>query len=433
MKHNFERFNIGSHLIERLQEHKIEKPTEIQERIIPSVMRGIDVIGRSQTGTGKTLAFVLPILEKLDSSVQQTQAVIAAPTRELAVQLMEVFQAYADDQVQMQLIVGGTDRQRMMDKVGNRPHLIIGTPGRIRDMVQASALETASIQTFVVDEADQMLDLGFLEEVNEIASSLKGDVQLLVFSATIPESLMPFLKKYMKQPKQVEVQPDQTAPEAMQHWLVYDKNRDRREVLLKVTERLNPFLAIIFVNTKEFAEEVYQDLLDRGYNVDQLHGDVAPRKRKKVLKKLQDAEVQYLVATDLIARGIDITGVSHIINAEIPSELEYYVHRVGRTARAGWDGTALTIYGRSDEASIAKLKKQGIPFIYKEFRRGGWQTVEKRADQKPTDKGTIMPPKKKTTKVKPGYKKKARAEAERKQQRDRRLERRRTKSKGGRK
>ncbi|SDN42835.1 DEAD/DEAH box helicase [Alkalicoccus daliensis] len=424
-KHNFERYDLNEELINALRNDGIEHPTEIQERLIPSIKRGVDVIGKSQTGTGKTLAFLLPMLQNVNADVVETQYIVTAPTRELASQLYDVFTRYAGKSITTSLVVGGTDRNRMVEKVSNKPHVVIGTPGRVLDMMKEHAIHPGTVKGFVVDEADQMLDLGFLEEVNAIASALDEDTQLLVFSATIPESLMPFLKRYMKQPKQVEVQPKTISPKEMEHWLISDRDKERHEALLSVIRKVNPFLAIVFCNTKEMADAVYSTLQNEGLNVDLLHGGVAPRKRKKVLKKLQDADVQYLVATDLIARGIDITGVSHIINAEIPHELDYYIHRVGRTARAGWTGKALTIYGRSDEAAIAKLKKRGIHFVYKEWKNDEWATVEKRSDNRPQQQVTSMPAKKKNAKVKPAYKKKAREKAERDQKRERRLNRRR--------
>ncbi|PRO65125.1 DEAD/DEAH box helicase [Alkalicoccus urumqiensis] len=425
MEHNFERFRIRPELIQALQEQNISKPTEIQERLIPSVLRGVDVIGKSQTGTGKTLAFVLPLLTMIDTERKETQVIITAPTRELARQLFEVVSLYAEHTgVRAQLVIGGLDRDRMLEKAASGPQIIVGTPGRVLDMMNEKAVNASKVKSFVVDEADQMLDLGFLDEVNNIAGKLHDDTQLLVFSATIPESLMPFLKKYMKQPKQVEVQPKETGPANLEHWLVWDKDRPREEVIRKLTTQIQPFLAIIFANTKESADRIYEVLLEEELNVDLLHGGVAPRKRKKVLKRLQDAEVQYLVATDLIARGIDITGVSHIINAEIPTELEYYTHRVGRTARAGWGGQAITLYGRSDDASIAQLKKKGTRFIYKEWKKGQWVTVEKRSDNRPKQDAAPLPPKKKKNRVKPAYKKKAREKAEREHQRERRINRR---------
>ncbi|MFC4738141.1 DEAD/DEAH box helicase [Bacillus daqingensis] len=423
--HNFERFQLRAELIDGLKKKDISQPTEIQERLIPSILRGQDVIGKSQTGTGKTLAFLLPILTNVDPAEKKTQYIITAPTRELASQLYGVLQDFAPENVTSLLVTGGTDRVRMLDKVAGGQHIIVGTPGRVLDMIREQALKTDTVKGFVVDEADQMLELGFLEEVNGIAASLHENTQLMVFSATIPESLMPFLKKYMSQPKQIEVKPKELSPENLVHWLISDKDRPKEEVIVKLTERINPFLAIVFCNTKETADAIYSVLLDKGLNVDLLHGGIAPRKRKKVLKRLQEADVQYLVATDLIARGIDITGVSHIINAEIPTELDYYIHRSGRTARAGWDGLSITLFSRSDEASIAKLRQKGITFEYKEWKQGSWVTVERRSDNRPS-KQAPMPMKRKSTKVKPAYKKKARAKAEREHKRKRRIERRST-------
>lgn len=427
MAHNFERFRLADYLIDALKEDGIDLPTEIQERIIPAVNKGEDVIGRSQTGTGKTLAFLLPLLTRLDPEKKETQIVITAPTRELASQLYDVCKRYAsfsETPVTSQLIVGGTDRKRMLEKAKQRPHIVIGTPGRILDMMKEAALNPMTVSSFVVDEADQMLDMGFLEEVDRIASMMNENLQLLVFSATIPESLKPFLKKYMNHPKEVEVQPKQSAPSEISHWLIPDRDRDRKEILVTIAKDLNPFLAIIFTNTKESADEVFKRMLEEGFNVDCIHGDIQPRQRKKVLKKLQTAEIQYLVATDLVARGIDVKGVSHIINFEIPKELEYYVHRVGRTARAGWDGTAITFFGRSDQLSIEKLEAKGIHFSYREFKKGRWVTIQKRERQVSSNEeltGKAKAIMKKPKKVKPGYKKKAKFKAEKEMKRNRRI------------
>ncbi|ADH99841.1 DEAD/DEAH box helicase [Salisediminibacterium selenitireducens] len=427
MAHNFERFRLADYLIEALKDEGIDLPTEIQERIIPAVNKGEDVIGRSQTGTGKTLAFLLPLLTRLDPEKKETQIVITAPTRELASQLYDVCKRYAsfsETTVTSQLIVGGTDRKRMLEKAKQRPHIVIGTPGRILDMMKEAALNPMTVSSFVVDEADQMLDMGFLEEVDRIASMMNENLQLLVFSATIPESLKPFLKKYMNHPKEVEVQPKQSAPSEISHWLIPDRDRDRKEILVTIAKDLNPFLAIIFTNTKESADEVFKRMLAEGFNVDCIHGDIQPRQRKKVLKKLQTAEIQYLVATDLVARGIDVKGVSHIINFEIPKELEYYVHRVGRTARAGWDGTAITFFGRSDQPSIEKLEGKGIHFSYREFKKGRWVTIQKRERQVSSNEeltGKAKAIMKKPKKVKPGYKKKAKFKAEKEMKRNRRI------------
>ncbi len=425
--HNFERFNLKAFLIEALKENNITLPTEIQERLIPSIKNGQDVIGRSQTGTGKTLAFLLPLLDKIEEEKKATQLVITAPTRELAIQLYEVAKRYIEaspEVITSQLVVGGTDRLRMIEKAQQQPHLVIGTPGRILDMLKERAIKTDSIKSFVVDEADQMLDMGFLEDVDEIATRMNEDLQLLVFSATIPEKLKPFLKKYMKNPKQVEVEAKVASPKKISHWLINDRDRDRVELIKKVTSSIQPYLAIIFTNTKETADDVFEVLRNEGLNVDCLHGGMPPRHRKKVLKKLQEAEIQYLVATDLIARGIDIKGITHIINYELPKELEYYVHRAGRTARAGWEGTTITLYGRNDQQSIEKLEKQGIQFKYKEIKQGEWVSIEKRQfsprQPNPNAPGALKGIKK-SKKVKPGYKKKIKKQIASKMKREKRI------------
>ncbi|MBU9722478.1 MULTISPECIES: DEAD/DEAH box helicase [Bacillaceae] len=432
MNHNFERFQLQSFLIEALKEQGIELPTEIQERLIPAIKNGIDVIGQSQTGTGKTLAFLLPIVDRIDTTKKETQAVITAPTRELASQLFDVLKKLIkfNEELHSQLVVGGTDRQRMMDKLKHQPHIIVGTPGRVADMIENQAVDVRHVEMFVVDEADQMLDMGFIEDVDRAASRMDEDLQMMVFSATIPEKLKPFLRKYMKNPRQVEVQPKDVSPRKIEHWLVPDRDRDKKEIVVKIAKSLNPFLAVVFTNTKEAADEVFEAFLNAGLKADLLHGGISPRQRKKVMKRLQDAEVQYLVASDLVARGIDVKGISHIINYELPQELEYYIHRVGRTARAGWDGIAVTIYGREDQDSITKLEKQGITFINRELKGDEWVTIEKRV--RPTTKhnastGPTKAISKKAQKVKPGYKKKARYKREKEEKRQRRIESRRKK------
>ncbi|MFA9558752.1 DEAD/DEAH box helicase [Evansella sp. AB-rgal1] len=435
MKHNFERFELKSFLIQALSEFDITMPTEIQERLIPAIKNGMDVIGQSQTGTGKTYAFLLPIVDRINITKKETQAVITAPTRELANQLFDELKKltnYSEEPITTQLVVGGTDRLRMMEKLKQKPHIVVGTPGRVADMVDNQALDVRHVDMFVVDEADQMLDMGFLEDVDRAASRMGTELQMMVFSATIPEKLQPFLQKYLQNPRHVHVQPKNVSPKQIKHWLIPDRDRDRKDLLTNIVKVANPYLAVIFTNKKETADEVFQGLQEAGLNVDILHGGISPRERKKVMKRLQDAEVQYLVATDLVARGIDVEGISHIINYEFPTELEYYIHRVGRTARAGWDGIAITIVGRNDQDSITKLEKQGISFTYREIKDGEWVDIDKRNRPKMVStakvetgvkkSGTSTKAKAKPKKVKPGYKKKARYKKALEDKRQRRIE-----------
>ncbi|MBM7097082.1 DEAD/DEAH box helicase [Bacillus sp. H-16] len=429
MKHNFERFELKGYIIDALIEQGIDLPMEIQERLIPAIRNGSDVIGQSQTGTGKTLAFLLPIVDRINEDKRHVQAVITAPTRELAQQLYDELMkvlSHSEGAVTAKLVTGGTDRARMVEKLKKPPHIVVGTPGRINDLVKDNALDVHHAEMLVVDEADQMLDMGFIEDVDQAASRMGDDLQMLVFSATIPEKLQPFLRKYMKQPKHVKVEPKQASPKKIEHWLIPDRDRDVKDLAVQIAKAFNPFLCVIFANSKEMVDEVYLAFAEAGLNAEKLHGGIPPRDRKKVMKKLRDAEVQYLVASDLVARGIDVKGISHIINAELPTELEYYVHRVGRTARAGWDGIAATIINRKDQQSIEKLESQGIPFIYKDLKKDEWVDLEqkmrrKRIQNQPVDSEIkLKTPKPK--KVKPGYKKKAKLQVEQERKRQRRLE-----------
>lgn len=428
-KSNFERFDLPPFLIRALDEQGFTLPTEIQERLILAIKGGRDVIGQSQTGSGKTLAFLLPIIATIDPTKDHVQAVITAPTRELAAQLYQELGKLLpeESEITARLLVGGTDRQRMIGKLKQQPHIVVGTPGRVNDLIKEQALSVYEATKLVVDEADQMLDMGFIADVDQLAARMAEELQMLVFSATIPKKLQPFLKKYMTNPRHVHVKPEQATEEKITHQLIPLKHRNKHELLAKVAKALNPYLAIIFTNTKEMAEEVANAMIEAGLNVDRLHGGLQPRERKQVMRKLNDATIQYVVATDLAARGIDIKGISHVINFEFPKDLDFYIHRVGRTARAGADGIAVSIYEPSDQASIEKLMKRGIAFTHIDYRNGSFVTLskqkkaEEKRDEKP--KVDVKPEKKvKPKQVKPGYKKKAKIEREKRLKRERRLE-----------
>lgn len=416
MKTNFERFEIKDFLIKSLEKQGFTKPTDIQERLIPAIRNKKDVIGQSQTGSGKTLAFLLPVVDMIDPNKEEVQAIITAPTRELASQIFQELKKLLDNQeedgILARLLVGGTDRERTIDKLKTQPHIVVGTPGRILDMANEQALLVYTAETFVVDEADQMLDMGFIEEVDKLASRLSPDLQMLVFSATIPEKLQPFLKKYMNNPRHVHVKPENVTATTIEHRLLPVRHRDKVELTKKIAKILNPYLAIIFTNTKEHADEVANALQEAGMNVERLHGGLQPRQRKQVMRQLNDAKIQYLVATDLAARGIDIKGISHIINFELPKDLDFYVHRVGRTARAGEEGIAVTLYELEEQEAIEKLMKRGIEFSFIDLKNEEIEVIDKpliRAGGRKKPAKKIQGPFIRSSKnVKPGYKKKAR-------------------------
>jgi ATP-dependent RNA helicase CshB len=436
MKENrFDRFKFQPFIIEAIKDYGFYEPTEIQERMIPLVLKNESAIGQSQTGTGKTLAFVLPILEKIQPEIKEVQAVITAPTRELASQIyqqiLKITEHCSPEQAIMaRNYIGGTDKQKSIDKLKVQPHIVVGTPSRINDLVAEKALFVHTASMLVVDEADMMLDMGFIEDIDKVASKMPEKLQMLVFSATIPEKLKPFLKKYMENPKMVHIEPKNKTAENLEHYLLPSRHRNKKQLVHDALVKYNPYLAIVFTNTKKMAEEVANFLTEKGLKVGRVHGDLSPRERKKMMKQIQDLEYQYIVATDLASRGIDIEGISHIINYELPPDLDFYVHRVGRTARAGNSGIALTIYDIADEDALNRLEKMGIQFKYIDLKKEEFLVLEERNKRKKRVRQEDAAEKKakslvkKPQKVKPGYKKKMQWEMDKIKKRERRIEQR---------
>ncbi|WP_062198657.1 DEAD/DEAH box helicase [Massilibacterium senegalense] len=419
----FSNGTLHNYLLQSIRKQGFQKPTFIQERLFPTIIKGQDAIGQSQTGTGKTLAYLLPLVQKINPQVDEIQVIIATPTRELARQIYGEFQklmefAKEEEKISAKLIIGGTDRLREQEKLHQKqPQLIIGSPGRIKDYISKQYLLSYTAFSFVVDEADMMLDMGFLEDVDYIAKSINESAQLLVFSATIPEPLEPFLKKYMNQPKFVQVPKKETANQNVEHWAISLRHRDRNEVVLSMMEKTNPFLALVFTNTKVEANQLYRDALEKGWNVGILHGGLAARERKKVMKEIHDLKYQYVIATDLAARGIDIKGVSHIFSVSFPKDLDFYIHRSGRTGRGNYTGICISIYDDTDGDHLDQLEKRGVYFHYYEFKNGEFTKSERRRRKAKPRQGineeapSIRLPKK-SKKVKPGYKKKHREQVE---------------------
>ena len=430
---SFTLFKLPDHVLEAVEKVGFKEPTVIQERVIPSILSGKSIIGQSQTGTGKTHSFLLPIMARIQVEESAVQAVITAPTRELASQIYkaatELNEKFPEDkQIHIKSYVGGTDKQRSIDKLTVQPQLVIGTPGRIKDLIEENALVVYSANTLVVDEADLMIDLGFMEDVDKVAARMAPELQMLVFSATIPEKLQPFLKKYMNNPKHIHVDPKKASVDKLQHILVPVRHRDKAKLVKEILSLQNPFLALVFANTKQNADELADSLLEKGLQVGRLHGNLPARERKRVMKEINSLKYQYVVATDLAARGIDIEGVSHVINYEIPQDLDFYIHRAGRTARAGMSGIAVTLFEEKDEEALRKLESMGITFLNRDVVKGEWVEIDdrnKRKKRKDTSKAGEVKKygkfSKHLRKVKPGYKKKVKAEVEKIKKRERRL------------
>lgn len=432
---SFAAFQLQDYLLTAIADKGFKQPTEVQERLIPVIQAGRSVVGQSQTGTGKTHTFLLPIFNQLDLEQQNVQAVITAPSRELATQIYQAAKQLADfsgEEISIMNFVGGTDKLRQVERLATKqPHIVIGTPGRILDLVTSGDLLIHTTQVMVVDEADMTLDLGFLAEVDQIAGRMPDNLQMLVFSATIPEKLRPFLRKYMNNPLIEEIKPKTVISETIDNWLISTKGKDVNKIIYQLLTIGHPYLAIVFANTKQRVDEISQYLKNQGLSVATIHGDILPRERKRVMKQIQNLDFQYVVATDLAARGIDIEGVSHVINAEIPDDLEFFIHRVGRTGRNQLPGTAITLYEPSDERKINEIEALGITFKPKEIKndevvdsydRNRRQKREKKRDE--LDTTLIGLVKKKKKKIKPGYKKQIQREIEKSNKQKRKMERR---------
>lgn len=409
----FNEYPFKPFLLEAVAKLGFSEPTQIQKEMMPHILKGNSAIGQSHTGTGKTHSFIIPIVERIDVSKQEVQAVISAPTRELGVQIFnELQKLVVGSGIEVKSFIGGTDKQRSINKLKTQPHIVVGTPGRLRDLVKENALLVHTGKILVIDEADLAFDLGFIEEIDQVAGKMKDDLEMYVFSATIPEKLKPFLKKYMESPIHVKIGDKRPTADGLDFYLVPVRSKKKMERLQDVMKVINPYLAIIFVNTRTNADYVADQLAKEGIRVGRVHGDLAPRERVKMMRQIRDLEYQYIVATDLAARGIDIQGVSHVINYELPEDLEFFIHRVGRTARAGMKGLAITLFKPEEDDAIVRIEKMGIPFQQKDIVKGEFVDLKERHSRttriKKTDaadakaKTMVHKPKK----VRPMYKKK---------------------------
>lgn len=399
---------------------KFQTPTPIQQAVIPMACKGNDIIGISDTGTGKTHAFLIPIMERMDVTKPFVQAVITAPTRELAQQIYQraLRMADADPRLIIRLVSGGIEKTRMIEQLKVQPHIVIGTPGRIRDMFlneQVLRLDTAYMM--VVDEADMTLEFGFLDDVDAITGRMRKDLQMLSFSATIPQELRLFLKKYMHHPQTVQIDEKSDFHPNIRHVLVPAQPKSYAEKLLDFLPSITPYVCLIFANTREEAAACANLMRDHGYSIIELHGDLTPRERTKAMKELTHIEKSYVVATDIAARGIDIEGISHVVSLGFPRELDYYIHRSGRTGRAGHDGICYAIYDKKDDAMIRQLEVKGIHFHHENYKNGSWVNLEPLHKKKvkkddPLEKEIAKIVTRKKAKVKPGYKVKRKQEVE---------------------
>lgn len=380
----FSELNLDSRLLSAVNEAGFEEATPIQAQTIPLVKTGDDVIGQAQTGTGKTAAFGLPILDAVDTSSSDIQALIISPTRELAIQTQEeLYKLGRDKKVRVQSVYGGSDIRRQIHALKNHPSIVVGTPGRILDHINRRTLKLHNVKTVVLDEADEMLDMGFVEDIESILTNVPNKHQTLLFSATMPKPIVKIADKFMTDPQIVKIKSKELTADKIDQYFVKAKDFEKFDLMTRIFDVQDPELALIFGRTKRRVDELTRGLQARGYNAEGIHGDLSQDKRTSTLRKFKAGKLDFLVATDVAARGLDISGVSHVYNYDIPQDPDSYVHRIGRTGRAGKSGVSVTFvtpnemsYLRTIENLTKKRMKPMPQPTDKEVLKGQMETVK---------------------------------------------------------
>ncbi|HCT96990.1 ATP-dependent RNA helicase DeaD [Aerococcus sp. 150760007-1] len=338
----FNEMNLSKPLLRAVEEMGFEEATPIQAETIPMALEGQDIFGQAQTGTGKTAAFGLPLLEKIHDN-SRVQALIIEPTRELAVQTgEELYRLGKMKGIHTTTVYGGASIGHQIKLLKKNPPVVIGTPGRILDLIKRGVLKLKDVETLVLDEADEMLKMGFVEDIESIIRELPTERQTLLFSATVPKEIKRIADNFMKNPTTVHVKAKAMTAELIDQYYTRCKDYEKFDLLTRFIDVQNPELSIVFARTKRRVDEVARGLVERGYSAEGIHGDLSQDKRLGVLRNFKNNKLDILVATDVAARGLDISGVTHVYNFDIPQDPESYVHRVGRTGRAGKEGMAVT-------------------------------------------------------------------------------------------
>lgn len=393
------------------------EPTKVQEKVIPILLAHKNAVVQAVTGSGKTHSFLIPVLNDIASEMPYTQAILTAPSRELAEQLYQVARQLRDAanlQISIANLVGGSDRERQLKKLNNqKPQVVIATPGRLHDFVEKKILYLDYVKDLIIDEADMTLDMGFLSDIDFIIQRLPKNTTLAAFSATIPVKLSNFLRKYMAKPEQIVIDNPLVISPTVKNDLIDIGSKSRKRLLYQLLTMGQPYLALIFANTKQNVDELTQYLQEEGLKVAKIHGGITERERKRTLREVENGQYQYVVATDLAARGLDIDGVSLVVNYEIPRNLEFVVHRIGRTGRNKMTGHAVTLIREEEMTRITSLEQMGIHFDFVEIKNGELVSRKhyRRRDTVKFSSHTLDPNmkgfvKKTKKKRKPGYKKK---------------------------
>ena len=354
---NFQELKVSEKICELLKNQGIKIPTAVQEKVIPVARTGKDLIVQAKTGTGKTLAFLLPTIEKL-KKVPATQELIIAPTRELAIQISKVAEKICKvSELDSVIICGGQDIDRQKEKLRKVPQLVIGTPGRLLDHLRRGTIKLKNVNKIVIDEADELLKLGFIEDVENLLRETSADRQLILCSATMPVRIRQLAAEFMRKPQEILVEMKTATLENINQVVVKVTHDKKFSKLVELLQKENPYLAIIFCGKRETVSKLALELAKKKFLVDELHGDLTQQQRNFVLKKFREAELQILVATDIAARGLDIEGVTHVFSFDVPRDAETYIHRIGRTGRAGEIGTAITLVTAEEIDKLRRIER----------------------------------------------------------------------------
>ncbi|CAH0174200.1 DEAD/DEAH box helicase [Peribacillus frigoritolerans] len=339
----FSELGLDRTSMKSIEKMGFEEASPIQSQTIPLALEGKDIIGQAQTGTGKTAAFGIPLMENIDINNENVQGIVIAPTRELAIQVSEeLFKLGYGKRARVLAVYGGQDIDRQIRALKKKPHIIVGTPGRLLDHIKRKNIKLGGVHTVVLDEADEMLNMGFIEDIELILSTVPDERQTLLFSATMPDPIRKIAERFMREPVLVRVKAKEMTVDRIEQYYLELKESEKFDTLARLFDIQTPDLAIVFGRTKRRVDELASALNIRGYMAEGIHGDLSQAKRLSVLKKFKDGSIDVLVATDVAARGLDISGVTHVYNFDIPQDPESYVHRIGRTGRAGKHGIAIT-------------------------------------------------------------------------------------------
>lgn len=354
---SFEAFGLPNWLLENLKKKRVSVPTDIQKRSIPLIMDGVDVIAKAPTGTGKTLAYLLPSLTRLEANSRHVQMLILAPTRELAIQITdEISQLIEGEALKLLAVYGGVDTASQLKKLGRGIDIVVATPGRLIDHMKQGSIDLKYLKILVLDEADQMLLLGFKNEVEFILKNISTIRQTLCFSATLDRDVKKLAYRHMSAPIECSADTGAVTLDNIEQKLIETTDRWKTEALIHTLEHTNPYLGVVFCRTIRRVDKLETTLSQRGFHTEKLHGDLSQNVRQRIMKAFKEGKFQYLITTDVAARGLDISGVSHIYNFDLPETPEGYIHRIGRTGRMGQKGYSVTFITNKDALVLKEIE-----------------------------------------------------------------------------